>query len=50
MLDGRHPEAGELAMRRLEEVLRPDGALFVEHEGSMREMRFGSKRPPSSYG
>jgi ubiquinone/menaquinone biosynthesis C-methylase UbiE len=28
--DGRHPEAGDQALARLREVLRPDGRLFVD--------------------
>ena len=36
-LDGRHPQAGSLALRRLAAVLRPGGRLFVDG----REVRLG---------
>ncbi|WP_436641287.1 class I SAM-dependent methyltransferase [Microbaculum sp. FT89] len=29
-LDGRHPEAGKLAMKRLKAALKPDGLLFID--------------------
>lgn len=29
-LDGRHPEAGRQALRRLKRALRPEGLLFID--------------------
>lgn len=31
-LDGRHPKAGQMAMRRLKAALRPDGLLFIDDQ------------------
>jgi 2-polyprenyl-3-methyl-5-hydroxy-6-metoxy-1,4-benzoquinol methylase len=35
-LDGRHPEAGQLAMARLKAALKPDGLLFIDASRPIR--------------
>lgn len=37
-LDGRHPEAGARAMKRIAEALKPRGRLFVGDGADMREV------------
>jgi SAM-dependent methyltransferase len=37
-LDGRHPEASARAMKRIAEVLKPRGRLFVGDGADMREV------------
>ncbi len=37
-LDGRHPEAGRLALIRIAAVLRPGGRLFVDGGDPLREV------------
>lgn len=37
-LDGRHPAAGERALRRLAEALTPEGRLFVDGGNPLREL------------
>ena len=37
-LDGRHPEAGRLALQRIREALVPGGRLFVDGGDPLREI------------
>lgn len=37
-LDGRHPAAGEMALRRLAHVLAPQGRLFIDGGDPLREV------------
>jgi hypothetical protein len=37
-LDGRHPEAGRLALERLRSVLVPEGRLFIDGGDPLREV------------
>ncbi|WP_445259135.1 methyltransferase domain-containing protein [Nocardioides aurantiacus] len=37
-LDGRHPEAGRLALARIAEVLAPGGRVFVDTGDPLREL------------
>lgn len=37
-LDGRHPAAGEVALRRIAAVLVPGGRLFVDGGDPLREV------------
>ncbi|MBS3651817.1 class I SAM-dependent methyltransferase [Pseudaminobacter sp. 19-2017] len=37
-LDGRHPEAGRLALRRIAAALRPEGRLFIDGGDPLREI------------
>jgi SAM-dependent methyltransferase len=37
-LDGRHPEAGKRARRRIAAALRPDGCLFIDGGEPLREV------------
>ena len=37
-LDGRHPEAGRLAIRRIAAALKPGGRLFVDGGHPLREI------------
>jgi hypothetical protein len=37
-LDGRYPEAGERAMRRLTAALKPGGRLFIDGGDPLREI------------
>ena len=37
-LDGRHPKAGELAVRRIREALKPDGRLFIDGGTPLQEL------------
>jgi len=37
-LDGRHPEAGRRALRRIAAALTPDGRLFVDGGDPLREI------------
>lgn len=37
-LDGRHPEAGEIARQRIAAALTPDGRLFVDGGDPLREI------------
>ncbi|TKT75416.1 methyltransferase domain-containing protein [Aquamicrobium sp. LC103] len=37
-LDGRHPEAGRLARRRIAAALVPDGRLFIDGGDPLREV------------
>jgi ubiquinone/menaquinone biosynthesis C-methylase UbiE len=37
-LDGRHPEAGALALRRLRAALKPSGRLFIDGGDPLREL------------
>jgi ubiquinone/menaquinone biosynthesis C-methylase UbiE len=38
VLDGRHPEAGRLAVARIAAMLRPGGRLFVDGGRPLREL------------
>ena len=38
VLDGRHPEAGRLAVARIAAMLRPEGRLFVDGGRPLREL------------
>lgn len=38
-LDGRHPRAGALALRRLADALAPHGRLFIDGGDPLREVR-----------
>jgi ubiquinone/menaquinone biosynthesis C-methylase UbiE len=38
VLDGRHPEAGRLAVARIAAMLRPGGRLFVDGGEPLREL------------
>lgn len=38
-LDGRHPVAGELALRRIAAALTPGGRLFIDGGDPLRELR-----------
>lgn len=40
-LDGRHPEAGEVARRRIAAALVPGGRLFVDGGDPLREVPLG---------
>ncbi|MGX1499990.1 SAM-dependent methyltransferase [Labrenzia sp. MBR-25] len=35
-LDGRHPNAGKRAMKRLKAALKPDGLLFIDAAGPIK--------------
>ncbi|BDZ53496.1 SAM-dependent methyltransferase [Agromyces marinus] len=37
-LDGRHPAAGERALRRIADALAPDGRLFIDGGDPLREL------------
>lgn len=37
-LDGRHPKAGELALRRIAEVTTPDARLYIDGGNPLREL------------
>ncbi|WP_163270188.1 methyltransferase domain-containing protein [Chelativorans alearense] len=37
-LDGRHPEAGRLALMRIKSVLKPAGRLFIDGGNPLREI------------
>ena len=37
-LDGRYPEAGKLALRRIKAALRPGGRLFIDGGSPLREV------------
>lgn len=37
-LDGRHPEAGEIARRRIKAVLVPGGRLYIDGGAPLREI------------
>ena len=43
-LDGRHPAAGELALRRLGAALTPTGRLYIDGGDPLREVLL----PPSA--
>lgn len=38
-LDGRHPRAGQLALRRIAAALTPEGRLLVDGGSPLRELR-----------
>ena len=38
-LDGRHPDAGLLALARLREAVRPGGRLFIDGGDPLREVK-----------
>ncbi|WP_028925124.1 methyltransferase domain-containing protein [Pseudonocardia acaciae] len=40
-LDGRHPEAGRAALRRIAAALAPGGRVFVDGGRPLRELRVG---------
>jgi cyclopropane fatty-acyl-phospholipid synthase-like methyltransferase len=37
-LDGRHPEAGDLALRRIAAATKPGARLFIDRGNSLREV------------
>ena len=37
-LDGRHPEAGELALRRIAAATQPGARLFIDGGNRLREL------------
>ena len=43
-LDGRHPEAGELAKRRIAAALTPAGRLFIDGGDPLREVSLAAYR------
>ena len=43
-LDGRHPEAGELAKRRIAAALTPRGRLFIDGGDPLRELPLAAYR------
>jgi SAM-dependent methyltransferase len=45
-LDGRHPDAGRVALKRIESMLTRGGRLFIDGGNPLREIKLGrSKRP-----
>lgn len=40
-LDGRHPEAGRVALRRLQQALGPNGRLFIDGGDPLQEVNLG---------
>jgi cyclopropane fatty-acyl-phospholipid synthase-like methyltransferase len=44
-LDGRHPEAGRLALRRIAAALAPDGRLFIDGGDPLREIPLPDRSP-----
>ena len=46
-LDGRHPEAGELAKRRITAALAPTGRLFIDGGDPLREVSLAAYRTPT---
>jgi SAM-dependent methyltransferase len=44
-LDGRHPEAGRRALRRIAAALTPAGRLFVDGGDPLRELSLAEYRP-----
>lgn len=42
-LDGRHPEAGLLALARLRAALKPGGRLFIDGGDPLREIELGGE-------
>ncbi|MBC9245448.1 class I SAM-dependent methyltransferase [Paracoccus sp. 11-3] len=40
-LDGRHPEAGKLAIKNIKSALKPAGRLFVDGGNPLREISLG---------
>lgn len=45
-LDGRHPAAGEQALRRIAAAVTPDARLFVDGGDPLREVSLAAGRPP----
>ncbi len=43
-LDGRHPEAGQRAKRRVAEALVPNGRLFIDGGDPLREVSLAEER------
>jgi hypothetical protein len=37
-LDGRHPEAGRLALMRIKSALKPNGRFFIDGRNPLREI------------
>ena len=51
-LDGRHPEAGRVALDRIRDALVGDGRLFIDGGNPLREIRLGAtrrRRPPMEH-
>ena len=44
VLDGRHPEAGKQALRRIAAALTPGGRLFIDGGDPLREVLLGDSR------
>ncbi|OHV88149.1 SAM-dependent methyltransferase [Mesorhizobium sp. ORS 3428] len=41
-LDGRHPEAGRIALSRIKAALKPDGRLFIDGGDPLKEIDLDS--------
>ena len=49
-LDGRHPDAGAAALRRLADVLVPGGAFFVDGGEPLRSVAVPRRTPSRGHG
>lgn len=49
-LDGRHPEAGRRALRRIAAALTPTGRLFVDGGNPLREIALGDRPTDAALG
>jgi cyclopropane fatty-acyl-phospholipid synthase-like methyltransferase len=47
-LDGRHPEAGRLALQRIADALTPHGQLLIGGGAPLRELRLPPRRTPTT--
>ncbi len=45
-LDGRHPEAGQLALQRIAAATTPDARLFIDGGNPLRELTIPRRSPP----
>lgn len=45
-LDGRHPRAGQVALRRIADALRPGGRLFIDGGDPLRELDLPPRSGP----
>ena len=46
-LDGRHPEAGERARRRIAAAMRPQGCLLIDGGNPLRQVPLDDRAAPS---